>query len=104
MARLSKRMKPEPVPQTDAFVGRELQEHEQKQSEEQADKLTEGEDVQYWDDGWRYGKVEKLPDADEPKYGQVRVVHQITGRVWVAARDVKPMTQEWDAYFAWRRE
>jgi hypothetical protein len=104
MARLSKRTKPEPVPQTDAVVGRDLIEHYRKQSEEQADKLTEGEACQYWDDGWRYGHIEKLPDADEPKYGQVRIVHQVTGRVWVPARDVKPMNQEWEQYFAWRRE
>jgi hypothetical protein len=91
MARLSKRTQPEPepVPQTDAVVGRELQEQRRRENEAAADLLTEGEAVQYYDDGWRYGTVEKLPDADEPKYGQVRIVHAQTGRVWIEARDVK---------------
>ena len=89
MARLIKREVREELPQTDAVVGRELLEQHQRESETMADTLAEGEAVTYYDEGWRYGRVEKLPDSDEPKYGQVRILHAQTGRVWVPARDVK---------------
>jgi len=90
MARMTKRETPkEEAPQTDAVVGRELLDARRLESEAVADTLTEGETVQYYDDGWRVGKVEKLPAADEPRYGQVRIVHQSTGRIWVEARDVR---------------
>jgi guanyl-specific ribonuclease Sa len=70
-------------------VGRDLQALYQRQNEEVADTLSEGEAVQYWDDGLRYGTVEKLPAADEKRYGDVRILHAQTGRVWVAGRDVR---------------
>lgn len=89
MARLSKRTKVEPESRTDAVVGRELEVKYRRESEAMADTLTEGEQVQYWDGGWRVGHVDKLPDADEPRYGEVRIIHAQTGRVWVAARDVR---------------
>jgi hypothetical protein len=90
MARkLTKREKPEPLPQTDAVVGRELLGDQKRESEEMADTLTEGETVQYYDSGWRVGKVDALPESDELRYGQVRIVHAQTGRVWVAGRDVR---------------
>jgi hypothetical protein len=57
------------------------------------DTLTEGEAVTYYDDGWRYGHIESVPAADEKKYGQVRIVHAQTGRVWVAGRDVRKMKE-----------
>ena len=105
MARLAKRVtkKAEPEPQTDAVVGRELQKHYQAQNEGIADQLEVGMMVQYFDEGWRYGKVEKLPESDESRYGEVRIEHQITGRVWVDAREVKPPKMEWEDYFKWRR-
>ena len=97
MGRMTKRTKEpesEPQPQTDAVVGRELQVHYQHENEEMADTLTEGEVVQYYDSGWRVGTVETLPAADEKKYGQVRIVHAQTGRVWVAGRDVRKIKRE----------
>lgn len=103
MPRLAKRTKPEPPANDDATVGRALQQNYKKQNEENADTLHEGDAVNYYDEGWRYGKIEKLPEADEPRYGQVRVVHQMTGRVWVEARDVFPITRSWEEYFKWRR-
>jgi hypothetical protein len=92
MPRLSKRKaapEPETTPQTDAVVGRDIIEQHQRESEAAADLLTEGEAVTYYNEGWRYGHVETLPASDEPKYGQVRIIHQTTGRVWIAARDVR---------------
>src|SRR5260370_34732807 len=93
MPRLSKRTKPEPPPRTDAFVGRGLKDQDQKQDEENADILTEGQFVQYFQDGWRYGQIDRVPVADEPKYGQVQVNHAMTGRIWVHDRAVKTQTQ-----------
>ena len=104
MPRLTKRVvKEEPPPRTDANVGRELQEFYRHQNEAVADKLTVGEGVEYWDDGWRYGKVDKLPESDEARYGQVRIMHQITGTVWVDGRDIKPLKMEWGEYFKWKK-
>ena len=80
-------------PQTDAVVGRDLQARYQRQNEAMVDTLTEGEAVTYYDDGWRYGHIESVPAADEKKYGQVRIVHAQTGRVWVAGRDVRKMKE-----------
>jgi hypothetical protein len=104
MTKRTKEVEP-PAPQTDAVVGRELLEAYRHQNEEQADKLTEGMAVQYYDDGWRYGKVDEggLPAADEKRYGQVRVKRPTTGTVWVEARDVKPLEQDWQPYFEWRK-
>jgi hypothetical protein len=94
MARMTKRTaEPKPEePQTDVVVGRELLEARRRESEEMADTLSEGEAVTYYDDGWRYGHVEKLPASDEKRYGEVRIMHQSTGRIWVAARDVRRLT------------
>ena len=89
MERLSKRTKPEPLPQTDAFVGRDLLDQHRRENETAADLLVEGQAVTYYDDGWRYGHVETLPAADEKKYGQVRILHAQTGRVWIEARDIR---------------
>ena len=88
MARMTKRTK-EPEPQTDAVVGRELLSDYKHESEAMADTLAEGETVQYYSEGWRVGKVDKLPDADEVRYGQVRIARIPAGTVWVPARDVK---------------
>lgn len=90
MARMIKReVVKESQPHTDAVVGRDLLETHRAENEAMADSLVEGETIQYYDDGWRVGKVEKLPVADEPRYGEVRIVHASTGRVWVAARDTR---------------
>ena len=95
MARLSKRETPKPevseLPQTDAVVGRDLREEKRRKNEEAADAWEghEGQPCQYYDDGWRYGHVEKVPASDEPRYGEIRVVHAQTGRAWVDARDVR---------------
>jgi hypothetical protein len=86
---MTKRTKEPPPPQTDAFVGRDLLSDYKRENEEMVDTLVEGETVQYYSEGWRVGKVEMLPDADEVKYGQVRILHAQTGRVWVPGRDVK---------------
>jgi len=88
MAKMTKRTT-EPEPKTDAFVGRELGVENRKQNEEMTDSLIEGQAVQYYADGWRYGHVDQLPASDEKKYGQVRILHAQTGAVWVAGRDVK---------------
>lgn len=107
MARMTKRTKEveSATPQTDAVVGRELLETYRHQNEEMADRLTVGQAVQFFDDGWRWGHVDEggLPESDEKKYGQVRILHPTTGRVWVAGRDVKPQEQNWQEYFNWRR-
>ena len=89
MARMTRRTQEPEQPQTDAVVGRDLQARYQRQNEAMVDTLSEGEAVQYFDCGWRYGTVEKLPAADEKRYGEVRIVHAQTGRVWVAGRDVR---------------
>jgi hypothetical protein len=89
MGRMTRRTKAEPVAQTDAVVGRDIIDGYQKQNEAAADLLTEGEAVQYFHDGWRYGKIETLPAADEPRYGEVRILHALTGRLWVAARNIR---------------
>ena len=91
MGRMTRRTKePEaPAPQTDAFVGRELIESHQHESEALADTLSLGETVQYYSEGWRVGKVDLLPDADEPEYGQVRILRLPKGTLWVAGRDVR---------------
>jgi hypothetical protein len=99
----TKKSKPEPEPRTDVVVGRGLLERYRRQSEEMADRLEVGQAVQYFDDGWRYGTVETLPDADHQKYGSVRLVHAATGRIWVAGRDIKPLSLDWTGYYAWRR-
>jgi len=87
---------------TNATVGRALQEMYRRLNEAMADRLTEGQPVQYYDEGWRFGHVEKLPESDENRYGQVRIVHQATGRVWVDGRDIKPLSMDWSEYFAWK--
>lgn len=92
MARLVKREAPtEEAPQTDAVVGRELQEQQRRENEEAADSFegAEGLGVQFYDDGWRYGRVDKVPISDEKRYGEVRIKHAQTGNVWVPARDVR---------------
>ena len=97
MPRLTKRTsepEPEPVPQTDAFVGRALDTEYKKKNEEMAETLALDQKVQFWDEGWRYGIVDALPAADEPKYGKVRILHSITGRVWVDGRDVRPIKEK----------
>lgn len=73
----------------DVTVGRDLLEAQRRENEAMADTLVEGQPVQFYDSGWRYGHIDKVPEADEPKYGQVRIIHAQTGRVWVAARDVR---------------
>jgi len=93
MARMTRRTQEPQEPQTDAVVGRDLQARYQRQNEAMVDTLTEGEAVTYYDDGWRYGHIESVPAADEKKYGQVRIVHAQTGRVWVAGRDVRKMKE-----------
>lgn len=103
MARLNKRNKPEPLPQTDANVGREIQRDNKEKNEQQTDRLQVGQHVQYWDEGWRYGTVDKLPLADETRYGEVRIRHNITGTVWIEGADIKPLDQEWSEYHEWRR-
>jgi hypothetical protein len=89
MPRLSKRKAPEPEPQTDAVIGRDLCEQYRLENEAMADQLTVGEAVQYYDEGWRYSHIAELPESDEPKYGHVRVESTKRRAVWVEARDVR---------------
>ena len=93
MARLTKREveKPEPAPQTDAVVGRDLLTDVRRKNEEAADSWEghEGEPCQYYDSGWRYGRIEKVPASDEKRYGEIRVQHAITGLCWCDGRDVR---------------
>jgi hypothetical protein len=75
----------------DVTVGRDLLQDYRRQSEAVVDTLVEGQGVQFYDNGWRYGTVDSLPAADEKRYGQVRILHPTTGTIWIAGRDVRPL-------------
>jgi hypothetical protein len=85
----------------DMDIGRDLMEKTRRQNEMMTDQLQIGQTVQYYAEGWRIGNIDRLPIADEKRYGEVRVVHKMTGTVWVDGRDVRPLTMDWDTYYRW---
>lgn len=72
-------------------TGRELLENIRHRNEEAADSWEshEGEPCRYYDSGWRYGHIEKVPLSDEKRYGEIRIKHSMTGLCWCDAQDVR---------------
>lgn len=74
-----------------ATIGREVIKQEKAENIVAVAGFTEGEAVQYYDCGWRYGFVRELPIKGLNK-GRARVEHSVTGRkVWVDGTGLKKM-------------
>lgn len=50
----------------------------------------DGEAVQFYDNGWRYGHVVNAPVRGRHA-GMVQVEHPIKGKTWVAGADVRKL-------------
>jgi len=72
-------------------IGREIIKQEKADNIVAVAGFAEGEAVQYYDQGWRYGFVRELPIKGLNK-GRARVEHSVTGRkVWVDGTGLKHM-------------
>ena len=72
-------------------IGREIIKEQKEENIVAVAGFTEGEAVQYYDEGWRYGHIVDLPSKGLNK-GRARVQHAVTNRkVWVDGTGLKKM-------------
>ena len=66
-----------------AEIGRELQKEQKEQNIESVSGFEVNEPVQYYDEGWRYGRIRELPIKGINR-GRARVENPVTlKKVWV---------------------
>lgn len=70
-------------------VGREVLTSAKANNIAAASAFREGEAVQFYKDGWRYGHVKAL--GTKLRTGMVQVEHPITGTHWIKASDVRTL-------------